>query len=237
MSSEVSKLLKKKRYDEALQKASTVVLDDIRHGRLHEDLVIQWRVPARAKELMPKEVAYQDEAIQRFMNRNRGDESLDKALAHYKLGLLYENMSSGWLKMNVRQLEEAIREYDKALSLFPDFACALFRKGGIYSAQKRFEEALKNYLEAGKADPKFCEAFFFQGITYKILGDLDRAMESYKKAVALDENNAAAHNNMGLICYYKKEYELAEREFEEVLRIFPNNPMGKKNLLAARSRK
>ena len=143
LSSEVSKLLKKGQYNEALQKASKIALEDIKHKRLHEDLVIEWRVRRRDKELMPKEVAYQDEAIQRFMERNRGNKSLGKALAHYKLGLVYENMSAGWLKMNVQRLEEAIGEYDKALSLFPDFASALFRKGHVYSTQEKFEEVLR----------------------------------------------------------------------------------------------
>jgi tetratricopeptide (TPR) repeat protein len=237
MSLEINKLLKNKQYDEALQAVSTTVLDDIRQRRLHKDLVIQWRAPERAKQLMPKEVAYQDEAIQRFMDKNRGNESLIKALAHHKLGLVYENMAQGWLGISTARLEEATREYDKALSLFPDFACALFRKGAILSAQKKLEEALKNFVQAGEADPKFCEAFFFQGITYKILNNFDKALESYKKTVALDPDNAAAHNNMGLIHIYKKEYDLAEKEFEEVLRIFPNHPTGTKNLNAAKSMK
>lgn len=237
MSSEVSKLLKKGLYNEALKAASKVVLDDIKHKRLHEDLVIEWRVSRRDKELMPKEVAYQDEAIQRFMERNKGNRSLRKALAHYKLGLLYESMSPGWFKMNVKRLEEAIGEYDKALSLFPDFASALFRKGSVYSAQDKLEEALKNYVEAGEADPQFCEAFFFQGILHTVLGDWDKAVKSYKKAVAIDNDNAAAHNNMGLIYLHKEKYELAEKEFEEVLRILPKHSATKKNLLLAKKRK
>jgi tetratricopeptide (TPR) repeat protein len=237
LSSEVGKLLKKGQYNEALQKASKVALDDIKNGRLHEDLVIEWRVHRRDKELMPKEVAYQDEAIQRFMKRNKGNKSLGKALAHYKLGLLYENMSPGWFKMNVKRLEEAIGEYDKALSLFPDFAPALFRKGSVYSALEKLEEALKSYVEAGETDSQFCEAFFFQGVLHTVLGDWDKAVKSYKKAVAIDNDNAAAHTNMGLIYMRKEEYELAEKEFEEVLRILPNHSAAKKNLLLAKSRK
>jgi len=237
LSSEVGKLLKGEQYNKALKEASKVVLDDIKHGRLHEDLVIQWRVHRRDKELMPKELAYQDEAIQRFIDRNRGNESLKKALAHYKLGLLYENMSPGWFKPKVKRLEEAIGEYDKALSLFPNFASALFRKGSVYSAQDKFEEALKSYVEAGEADPQFCEAFFFQGVLYVVLGDWDKAVESYKKAVAVDNDIAAAHVNMGLIYMHMEKYKLAEREFEEVLRIVPNHQRAKKNLQIAKSKK
>ena len=61
-------------------------------------------------------------------------------------------------------------------------------------------------------------------------------MESYKKSVALDPDNAIAHNNMGLIYIDKRDFESAEREFSEILRIFPNHPTGLKNLEFAKRR-
>jgi len=61
-------------------------------------------------------------------------------------------------------------------------------------------------------------------------------LESYKKCVALDPDNAAVHNNMGLIYIDKRDFESAEREFSEILRIFPNHPTGLKNIEFARSK-
>ncbi|RLG60122.1 hypothetical protein DRN86_03210 [Candidatus Geothermarchaeota archaeon] len=236
MSSDISKLLRKNRYEEAFKKAIEGVFDDVRNRRLHRNLVIQWRVPRKYKKFMPKEMEYQDESLERFVSKNKDNELLAKALTHYKLGLIYENLSKGWFGIKTDQLEKALDEYDKALSLFPDFACALFRKGAIYSILRKFDKALESFIKAGEADPLFCEAFFFQGNIYTIMGDLDRALESYKRAVEIDKDNAAAHNNMGLIYYYRREYKLAEKAFREVLRIFPNHPVIMKYVMDIKSR-
>jgi tetratricopeptide (TPR) repeat protein len=70
-----------------------------------------------------------------------------QSLSPLQAWLIYEKMSQDWLRMNNRRLEEAIQEYDRALSLLPDFACTLFRKGAIYGVQKRHEEALKELMK------------------------------------------------------------------------------------------
>ena len=69
---------------------------------------------------------------------------------------------------------------------------------------------------------------------YKHLKKRDEALESYRRCVALDPDNAAAHNNMGLIYSDKRDFENAIREFEEILKIFPDHPTGLKNLELAK---
>jgi Tfp pilus assembly protein PilF len=210
-----------KKYDEALEAAYIAFTDDFEGGVLHKDLLIRYMVP----DLMPKEAKYQDEAVERFLKKHEGDSNLKEAVSYYKLGLISENE---------KKLEDAMKEYDKALKKFPDFAPALLRSATVQSAIGKFKEALKNFLRAGDADPKFCLAFFHQGILFKKRKKRDDALESYRKCVALDPDNAAAHNNMGLIHIDNRDFENAEREFSEVLRIFPNHPTGLRNLELAR---
>lgn len=224
---EISKLIFSifgKKYDEALEAASVALLYDLEDGKLHMNLLARFPVP----DLMPKESEYLDETIKRFMKKHRDNPQLEKALSHYKLGLISENG---------RKIKEAIKEYDNALSVFPDFASASLRKGMMYDALNDIKRALTHFLEAGAADPQFPLAFFDQGLCYKRLNKQDEALESYKKCIALDPDNAAAHNNMGLIYIDKKEFESAEREFGEILRIFPNHPTGLKNMEFAKQRK
>jgi len=212
-----------KREDEALEAAATACLYDIETGGLHEDLVLIFPVP----DLMPQERKYLDEAIKRFVERHEGDARLKEALAHYKLGLIYERG---------QKFKDATKEYDTTTSLLPDFASALLRRGMIYDLSKKIKRALRDFEAAGEADPQLPLAFFDQGLCYKRLKKRDEALESYKKCIALDPDNAAAHNNMGLIYIDKRDFESAAREFEEILRIFPNHPTGLKNLERARSK-
>jgi tetratricopeptide (TPR) repeat protein len=217
---EISRLIFRrfgKKYDEALEAAYSACVHSLEDGSLHKNLLLRFPVP----DLMPRESEYQDETLKRFIDKHKDDPRLKEALAHYKLGLICENG---------RKLQDAIREYDRAVSSLPDFASALLRRGMIHDLSKKLQEALRNFLAAGRVDPQFSLAFFDQGLCYKRLRKRDEALESYERCVALDPDNAAAHNNMGLIYIDKRDFESAEREFREVLRIFPNHPTGIRNL-------
>lgn len=224
---EISKLIFKrfgKRYDEALEAAYTACVYEIEDGSLHQNLALKFPVP----DLMPQESEYLDEAIGRFIGRHKDDPRLKEVLSHYKLGLIYERGV---------KIKDAIKEYEKALAIFPDFASALLRRGMMYEFSKKIKRALKDYLKAGEADPHFPLAFFDQGLSYKRLKKRDEALESYKRCVALDPDNAAAHNNMGLIYSDRRDFENAEREFSELLRILPNHPTGLRNLEMAKMKR
>jgi tetratricopeptide (TPR) repeat protein len=223
---EISKLIFPmfgKKYDEAVGAAYPACLRDLENGALHKNLLLKFPVP----DLMPKESNYHDEAVRRFNEKNKGDPRLKEALSNYKLGLIYENG---------KRFKEASKEYEKATSLFPGFASAHLRRGMLHEGFGDRKNALKCYLTAGEVDPQFTLAFFDQGLMFKQLGKRDEALESYRRCVALDPDNAAAHNNMGLIYIDKSDYENAEREFSEILRIFPNHPTGVKNLEIAKKR-
>jgi tetratricopeptide (TPR) repeat protein len=236
---EISKLIFGKKYDEALEEAYTACISSLEDRSLHKNLFL-----TRKFDLLPKESDYQDEALKRFIENNKTDPRLKEALSHYKLGLICENE---------QKFKDATKEYDKALSALPNFASALLRRGMLYEAlQPRagfksglfIVKALKDYSQAGEADPQFPLAFFCHGLFRKKIysvgrrsKDLDEALESYKKCVSLDPDCAAAHNNMGLIYVDKKDFEGAEKEFNEVLRIFPGHPTGLKNLELAQGKK
>lgn len=223
---EISKLIFPmfgKKYDEAMGAAYTACLRDLENGALHKNLFLRFPAP----DLMPKESRYQDEAVRRFIEENEGDPRLKEALSNYKLGLIYENG---------KRFKEAAKEYEKATSLFPGFASAHLRRGMLHEISSDRKNALKCYLKAGEVNPQFTLAFFDQGLMYKHLKKQDEALNSYRRCVALDPDNAAAHNNMGLIYIDKSDYENAEREFSEILRIFPNHPTGVKNLEIAKKR-
>ena len=213
-----------KRYDEALEAASTACVYGLEEGSLHKDLLLRFPVP----DLMPRESEYQDEALRRFIDKYKDDPRLNEALSHYKLGLICENG---------RKINDATKEYEKALKVLPDFASARLRRGMIYDMSKKLKKALKDFLGAGEADPQFTLAFMDQGLTYKRLKKRDDALKSYERCVALDPDNAAAHNNLGLIYIDKRDFENAEREFAEVLRIFPDHPTGLRNIEFAKNKR
>jgi tetratricopeptide (TPR) repeat protein len=227
-----------KKYDEALEEAYTACIYDIENQNLHKNLFLM-----RHFDLL-RESEYQDEAIRRCIEKNKGDPRLKEALSHYKLGLIYENG---------KKFDDAGKEYGKALEAPLNFASALFRRGMVYeirAARARARQwevlpygmlvdyALMDYQWAGQFDPQFPLAFFCLGRLLKqARNKKDDALANYFKCVALDPDCAAAHNNMGLIYVDKKDFASAEKEFNEVLKVFPGHPTATKNLELAKKRK
>lgn len=223
---DISKLIFRrfgKKYDEALEASYVACRYDLEEDRLHKDLVVHYP----STDVMPSERAYLDEAMKRFVGKHEEDTRLKDALAHYKLGLICEN---------AMKLKEAGKEYDRAISLFPDFAPAYLRKYYMDQASKKWKNALKDVLKAGEADTQFTMAFFCQGLMYKHLNKRDEALESYKRCLALDPNNAAAHQNMGNIYMDRRDFENAKRKYREVLKLYPDHPSALNNLKMAENK-
>lgn len=212
-----------KKYDEALEASYTACTYELEDGTLHKNLMFYYP----STDMMPNESRYLDEAMMRFIGRHEDDTRLKDTLAHYKLGLICEKG---------RKLKEAGKEYDRAISTFPDFASAYFRRQYLHQVSKKWKNALKDLLKAGELDNQFTMAFFGQGLMYKNLKKRDEALESYKRCLALDPDNAAAHQNMGNIYVDRRDFESAKREYHEVLRIYPDHPSALRNLEMANNK-
>jgi Tfp pilus assembly protein PilF len=59
-----------------------------------------------------------------------------------------------------KKFDEAIKELNKAVSIFPRYATAWSLMGEIHRLQNQFEPARKEYAEALAADPKFVSPYF-----------------------------------------------------------------------------
>jgi len=62
--------------------------------------------------------------------------------------------------------EEAIKCYDKAIEIKPDYALAWYNKGYTLRRQGKSEEVLKCYDRAIKIKPDYVDAWFGKGIIY-----------------------------------------------------------------------
>ena len=82
----------------------------------------------------------------------------------------------------VAQLQDALSDFDKVLSLNPNVIYAWFNKGNIYYEAGDFTSAMQAYSEAIKLDPDFGEAFFNRGLAYLNSGNKNQAFADLSKA-------------------------------------------------------
>jgi tetratricopeptide (TPR) repeat protein/SAM-dependent methyltransferase len=95
------------------------------------------------------------------------------------------------------KLDEAVANYQSALSLEPDHAGAHYNLGNARKSQGKLDEAIASYQKALFLKPDFALAHDALGITLLDQGRADEAATSCLKAVSLKPDYAAAHNNLG----------------------------------------
>ncbi len=92
--------------------------------------------------------------------------------------------SMGAVYLNNNNLEEAIRLFNKALSIDPRHYQSLNALGLAYSMKGDLQEAEKSFRKCLEVSPNFMEAHNNLGMIYQEMGFLDKAEEEFKKVTA-----------------------------------------------------
>ena len=94
-------------------------------------------------------------------------------------------------------LDEAVKEFEKAIELDPASAHAHDNLATVYAEQRRFREALAEYLLALRLDPEGATAHYNLASFLASHGG-DMAVAEYKEALALEPGYQDAQLNLGL---------------------------------------
>ncbi len=99
----------------------------------------------------------------------------------------------------------------KALELDPALAEARYNFGLVVNALGDGRAAKASWLEAVRLRADFAEALVALGHQAAREGDLDEAISRYLKALAARPNYGAAHNNLAVAYYRRKDYARATK--------------------------
>ena len=75
-----------------------------------------------------------------------------------------------------------LKDYERVLSLDPDFIFAYYNRAGILSIQKDYRGAISDYSEAIKREPQFAEALFNRGLARLSVGETASGLDDLRKA-------------------------------------------------------
>ena len=143
-------------------------------------------------------------------------ENLQKARAHYKIGVAY---------LNDNKAQLAFVEFQKAYELNPEDKEVLNAIGIIYlSYFDETEKAIVFFEKAVKVDPDYSEAYNNLGVAHEMLGHYDSAISFYKKAVSnlLYATPEKAYISMGNSYYRLGKYQDAIHSYKEAIKRAPN---------------
>lgn len=131
----------------------------------------------------------------------------------------------GLFHLNQGNVDEAIRYFNRALSLNPRYDLALYSLGLAHSMNGNFEESIKYLQNCLKVNPTLTDARNVLGSVYQEMGLIDQAEREFRIALS-DENYKSRDNsyyNLARLLVAKEKLKEALDYVERALEI--NNRM------------
>jgi Flp pilus assembly protein TadD len=153
--------------------------------------------------------------------RHRVDKNPADFEAHYNLGAMLQARG---------ELDEAIKEYSRALELHPNDATANNSLGGALLAAGRSGEAIERFHLALKIRPDYFDAHYNLGNALIASNDFPGAIEQFRAAVRLRPDDADAEANLGGALAETGQYAEAKTHLERALQIDPKHTLARDNL-------
>ncbi|HPQ71807.1 MAG TPA: tetratricopeptide repeat protein [bacterium] len=143
--------------------------------------------------------------------------------------LASENNLQQWVHLAVgdihwyeKDYQPALKEFEKALAIIPEFAYAWNDKGNALDDLGRKDEALAAYERAIELDPKFFQPWNGQGNVLYGLKKYDEALAAFEKAIELDPKYATPRNGKGNVLYDLKKDDEAIAAYEKAIELDPD---------------
>jgi tetratricopeptide (TPR) repeat protein len=137
----------------------------------------------------------------------------DDYINHYNLGNFY---------LARRNTDQAIRSFETAIKLRPDYLATYVNAAFAYNAAGRNDQAEASFRKALQLDPNSLIAHINLGMLLGEQSRLSEAEETFRKALKVDPNSAVAAYNLGVILapkqmnqaikWCRRAYELQHEE-------------------------
>jgi protein O-GlcNAc transferase len=137
---------------------------------------------------------------------------------------------SGACYTGLGQLDAAVKSFEQALTIKPDYADAHNNLGTTLRDLDQWDAAVKSYEKALTIKPDFAEAHSNLGITFKELGQLEAAVKHYEQALTIKPDYADAHFNLAITLTEFGQLDAAVKHYEKAIAIEPDNAKTHYNL-------
>ncbi|MEI7752780.1 MAG: tetratricopeptide repeat protein, partial [Candidatus Omnitrophota bacterium] len=117
----------------------------------------------------------------------------------------------------------AIRDYDMAIKLKPDFAVAYMNRGNAKTDLGLYDSNIEDQNMAIKLSPTLASAYSARGAAYHRKKMYDRAIEDYGRSLELDPKHVGAYVGRGNSYYRSGKYDVAIRDYDQAITMDPNN--------------
>lgn len=167
--------------------------------RIAADYALAKKYYLEGKKLIREEKI--DKAQEKFLKSV--ETSPDFAESYVEMGNIY---------MKKEMYDEAIEEYNKAIEAYLRLEAYVSRGILAKTADKRESDVFSRDLYRDLHTQKFVippKIYLFLGGAYFRKGMIKEALDQFKKTIELDSKSGEAHNNLAVIYFLTKDYDLA----------------------------
>ena len=117
----------------------------------------------------------------------------------------------GWSYFKKDDPATALKRFNQALIIDPNFAPAYFGMAYVYSYQNKLDLAIQNYRKSIEKDPTFSHSYSNLGLALLYSDKPKEALPNLKKALDIDPKNGDAHVNIALYYFAAGDYSSSWR--------------------------
>jgi len=151
-------------------------------------------------------------AVTIFCNWPVVSRDLMRAVTYHNLGTALQ--SDG-------RSDDAVRAYERALGLRPDYAPSHNNLGAVLREQGKLDEAIGHLEKALRLGPDFVEAAYNLANAFTAKGKLDEAVERYRSVLQLTPDAVDARSNLGIALASQGQLDEATEQFRKAVALAP----------------
>ncbi|MCS5489679.1 tetratricopeptide repeat protein [Algoriphagus limi] len=127
------------------------------------------------------------------------------------------------------RIQDALEDYERIISLNPEYAQAHAGIGKILFNQKQYKEAELRLLRAAKYDPADFDILYLLGRALLQNKNYSLAEEFFQKAKELNDQHARLHFYLGMARAYRGDVLGCAASFNQYVKLEPDNLVGRYN--------
>lgn len=155
-------------------------------------------------------------------------ELITKAISINPTGPMYYNLGNVFREQG--KPDAAAENFQKALTLKPDYANAYLNLGAVLKEQGKLDAAAENFRKVLKLAPGFADAYLHLGNVLQAQGKPDAAVEIFREALKLRPDYVEARINLGNILKSQGRLDEAVESLRKVVALKPDYAEAYNNL-------
>jgi protein O-mannosyl-transferase len=126
--------------------------------------------------------------------------------------------------------EEALQDYNTALSILPAYADVYINRGLLFDKLGMIRESYVEYNRAVVLDPGNAKSWSNRGISRAKMNDYQGAVQDFSKSISIQPMYAEAYSNRGGTYIRLQEYDRGIEDLKQAIRLKPQFPGAVYNL-------